>query len=304
MLHASLIKLCALRSVRAQRWIRHFVSEERLSVRESLRIFNKIDKSNHSLEDLCRHDNGSKLLFTPEHTCGNTMRCFLSLFLDDKSIRYNNLDSIMNGNTFQQLYNNTNVLFYTYNRWETVFKDINKNICLDNFFKFKKTVLDGDRNAILPRVLFVSLVWSSKSTDDAFAATLNDHKFTIIKYSNENFRIVMGHINTHASSHHTVDAVDNSIGLNAYKLKNRNSYNDVAGFNKNLMRDFIDLLEIYIRGDMFDNRNYKEMFSVTTTYNHEHDLYMPSFYHFELLDSALSGYGRINRLAKRIEMKL
>ena len=283
---------------------RQFVSEERLSIRDSLRIFNKIDGSNHSLEDMCRHDNGHKVLFTPQHNCGNTMRCFLSLFLDDKNIHYSNLDYIMNGNTLQQFYNNTNVLFCTYNLWESVFKDINDNICLNNFIKFKKTILDDDKSAILPRVFFVSLVWSSKSNrDNSFTAALNDHKFTIIKYSNENFRLIMGHINTHNNSDHTIGAIDNSIGLTAYKLK-PNSFNDIAGFNKNSMRDFVNLLEIYIRGDAFDNRNYKEMFAVTTTNNPEHNLYMPSFYHFELMDSALSGYGHINRLAKRIETRL
>lgn len=300
MLRGFLAHLCKPRYLHARLQWRQLVSEERLSIRESLRIFNRIDGSNHSLEDLCRHDNFYKLLFTPQHNCGNTMRCFLSLFLDDKNIHYNNLDYIMNGNTLQQFYNNTNVLFRTYNLWEGVFKDINDNICLDNFVKFKKTIIEDDKSTILPRIFFVSLVWASKSNH---TDALNDHKFTIIKYSNENFRLIMGHIDTHSNSDLTIGTIDNSIGLTAYKLK-PNKFNDIAGFNKNSMCDFVNLLEIYVRGDIFDNRNYKEMFAVTTSNYPEHNLYMPSFYHFELMDSALSGYGHTNRLAKRIETRL
>ncbi len=298
MLRSSL-KLCRV----SHNKLRQYVTEERLSIRESLQIFNKIDKSNHSLEDLCRFDHG-KLLFTPAHTCGNTMRCFLSLFLDDRNIHSNNLDYLMNGNVFQQFYNNTNVLFYTYNRWEDVFKDINDKICGNNFLKLKKSILQDNDNEILPRLLFVSLVWSSKSNHNSLTAALNDHKFTIIKYDNDNYRLIMGHINTSSSgSDHASDSGDNSIGLTAYKLKT-NAFNDVEGFDKNMMLQFLDLMEVYVRQKTFNSNIYKDMFSVTTTNNQDHDLYMPSLYHFELLDSALSGYGHVNRLAKRIETRL
>lgn len=110
------------------------VTEARQSIRESLRIFNKMQCFLNTriilhFEDIINHqykllnNNSSKKLNYHYHndniknhrSCGNSMNCFVSLFLSMKQISHSyELNNIINGNNIINIISNPNMIIYGY----------------------------------------------------------------------------------------------------------------------------------------------------------------------------------------------
>lgn len=105
------------------------LTEERISIRESLRIYLTISQYLHdkkrniklsTFESICSNAKAKlmkddKILKeTQVHSCGNTMNCFLSLFLSKKQVQQDEISHIIDGNAFYQLYSNPNMIIYSF----------------------------------------------------------------------------------------------------------------------------------------------------------------------------------------------
>ena len=114
------------------------VTEARQSIRESLRIFNKMqcflntrislhfeDIINHQFKLLNNNNSSSVNLNYHYHndndddknhrSCGNSMNCFASLFLSMKQISHRyELNNIINGNNIINIISNPNMIIYGY----------------------------------------------------------------------------------------------------------------------------------------------------------------------------------------------
>lgn len=119
------------------------VTEARQSIRESLRIFNKMQcflnaRISLHFEDIINHqykllnnfnDSSINLNYHYHHdnksssnesiknrrSCGNSMNCFVSLFLSLKQISHSyELNNIINGNNIINIISNPNMIIYGY----------------------------------------------------------------------------------------------------------------------------------------------------------------------------------------------
>lgn len=263
-------------------------SEGRISVRESLRIFNKMelfihrkecrsDKRSNSFENIV-YDNSvisnissgndekksNKTFSFIDNSCGNTMKCFLSLFLNNKQIENTQLDFIMNGSPLFQIYNNLNIVlqnfqnFYidnsflnkhiNHNKYNKCARKLCVNISNRNFNKLKFKLNEMTENKNLPIILLCSIVWTSSNID----YPINDHKFTIIKYNNNHYQLVQGY-------NKQIENNINCFGLYEWQNMN-NKYSSVNGFTQIELIVFLIQLNSFINNKIFNINEYEEMF--------------------------------------------
>jgi hypothetical protein len=121
-------------------------------------------------------------------SCGNTVVCYLSTFLNKKQININYIHTLISGGIFQQLKNNPNLIlnYLQHNMHDYVEKnDIYFRTSIkkmaDFFFKFckysctysanskintlEKQLFIHDKSESLPRIFFCSLSWSLEKMD-------------------------------------------------------------------------------------------------------------------------------------------
>lgn len=163
----------------------------------------------------------------------------------------------------------------------------------------ERELMYNDYEEVLPRIFFCSLAWvtllrngSSKNaamtdlaspsilkeldinTDDD-EDNLRDHKFTIIKHSNNHFQIVQGYIGdqeilcANAKSRLEINnklQIDKPMPFMGQDLRewqsSDNIYCNRLGFDRETMQGFLVRLKSFASNDSFDPHMYKSMFSV------------------------------------------
>jgi hypothetical protein len=326
-------------------------SEGRLSIRESLRIFSNVETylkkmPDSSFELLCIRAAQGSMVFEAEHSCGNTMMGFASMFLAKQHTTHIQLNSLINGPPLTCLLCNPNILLHSLHtsRSVSVLRDLTAET---KYFQWTKTVsrfasmygyssiqsklLESDFPENLPRILFCSLAWISPSgwinpniTTDGDSMNFRDHKFTIIKHSNDRYQVVQGYIKSahDRKSFRSGDLrTESFIGYDARSwMLSGNDYCSSDGFDRTSMIEFLSHLKAFAEGSTFDPRSYEHMFGVhvdahrwlgdfqpntatadsdgagddeqlSEALGYECYQHIPSLYHRELSDNHIVGYG-------------
>lgn len=112
---------------------------------------------------------------------------------------------------------------------------------------------------------------------------IKDHKFTIIKHSNENYQIVQGYI--------TQNSMNKGYSNSDWQRMTDNKYSSCDGFNQDLMRIFLSTLGNYVDNKtVFSTRDHYNMFGMRLEESNGGD-YWPSLSYSELVDSCIIGCG-------------
>jgi hypothetical protein len=348
-------------------------SEARVSIRESLRLFNVIDANllnmslrdnitsitninnsysinninsssvnkavtptHRSFEDWCRISSnvnlntfdevGSPSIMTGT-SCGSTMSCFASIFLSRGQINNSFISYLINGSNLSQILNNPNIVIHS-NRFRicsTPVKSyssssiatssmcsnsvnkagsyISRHVAQLNLTHLKKNLENPDSDVLLPRIFFCSIAWTFPNfildykKEFGESADVKDHKFTIIKNSNSNFRLIQGYISQ--------DGHNSNQNMHEWRLRkpvlqvgdNDNLFGRFCSPNGISLADmitFLDLLQAFVERDTFSAGTHRELFGVGT--NGDGSQYWPSLLPCELLDSHIIGCGERNHI--------
>ena len=258
-----------------------FVTEARTSIRESLRIFQKIEYylSRHRgegqlFEELAKtggHKDG-----IGARSCGLTTKSFATLFFSKKQISRNAISLHTNGSILSQCFHSPNILLHGLGVRSAYFVDFHSERSSRSVQKLKRSLLLHDENEVLPRVIFINLSWVIHPIQKTFATTqdtrereeregkgegegegegdesehVKDHQFAIIKYSNESFKVLQGYIG--------LDRKQIGFGLSEWQ----DSANQFATrFQKSQLLDFIAGLTTFCRSK-FNAESYFDLFGV------------------------------------------
>lgn len=127
-------------------------------------------------------------------------------------------------------------------------------------------------------------------SNECTTATLNndfkdikDHKFTIIKHSNENYQIVQGYI--------TQNSINKGYGNSDWQRMVDNKYSSCDGFDKDSMTTFLTTLGTFVDNKtVFSTIDHYNMFGMRLEESNCCD-YWPSLSYSELVDSCIIGCG-------------
>lgn len=340
-------------------------SEARISIRESLRLFNVIDANllnlslrnninnsnnvdinnfnncstsvnkavtptHRSFEDWCRissnvsvdtFDEGSPSIMTGT-SCGSTMSCFASIFLSRGQINNSFISYLINGSNLSQILNNPNIVIHS-NRYRVCSSPaknyssssiatssmcsnsinkagsyISRHVAQINLTHLKKNLEQIDMESSLPRIFFCSIAWTfpditlDYKEEFGESADVKDHKFTIVKNSNSNFRLIQGYISQEG---HNLNQNMHEWRLRKPVLRLGDDDNlfgrfcSPNGISLADMITFLDLLQAFVERDKFSAGTHRELFGVGT--NGDGSQYWPSLLPCELLDSHIIGCG-------------
>jgi len=241
------------------------------------------------------------------------MRCFASLFVAPHRV-----EKIIQGSDLSQLVGNPNVLLYAYRTHHH--EQIRRFLALPastltdkatyNHFARRCSRMSSrcglsslvgdlmriDEEAAFPRILFVSLVWVSqddhknlrevKAGEEQQFYDLSDHKFTLIKHSNEHFQLVQGYMKGSGKESDRL-----GLGLKSCQEHTSNAFASQAGFSKRGMKSFLSKLKHFVEDDFFCRDNYHALFGVDLLNEGIDRAYWPSVSHTELLDGNIKGGG-------------
>jgi len=242
------------------------------------------------------------IMNSPPFSCGFTMSCMLGLFLNHTQYASRStVGYILDGPPIFQLVSNPNILLCSLRqliapvvcnevRYDAMARAISKRASIKACAALKFDLLQADVSNYLPRVFFCSITWIIASGISSI--DIMDHKFTLIKHSNERFQILQGYVNT--------PEVTSGFGLTDwYKMKHI-SHSNPAGFNLAVMETVFTKLEHFASDELFDAQIYEELFGVHIK-GGDGMSYWPSFYHRELLDDNIIGCGERD-LADNLEL--
>ena len=112
---------------------------------------------------------------------------------------------------------------------------------------------------------------------------IKDHKFTIIKHSNENYQIVQGYI--------TQNSKNKGFGNSDWQKMVDNKYSSCDGFDKESMTTFLTTLGTFVDNKtVFSTIDHYNMFGMRLEESNGCD-YWPSLSYSELVDSCIIGCG-------------
>lgn len=264
-------------------------------------------------------------------SCGHTVQCLLSLFVSQKQIHPSSLDYIINGTPLGQLLSIPNVILhgyriaytnYLYNlcgyvhtiedtiRYRRLSRSISKRSAKHGLDRLQTALFKVDEDVHLPRVLFCSIVWvhpeclgPNGTVVDGIAHAeygIWDHKFAIIKHSNDRFQILQGYIKVDATSSDpgaTTVAPTNILKSGDFGLadwqKSGLAYSYPDGIDRRCVDTFVEGLERFVQDDAFNYEEHERLFGVNLRSEKDADRgqYWPSLFHCELEDVDIIGYG-------------
>ena len=286
------------------------LSEGRLSLRESLRIFLVLQKqSSYHFEDLAyryskARPNCYQFSKRQEATCGNFVKAFVSLFISEREISRNVLGSLIDGSALNQYYNHSNLMLHDLLH-ESPFVPKNFkgqfSIASQSFSKFQASssqsllatqLLLCESDVKLPRVFLVSMSWVMTAKEP----NIGDHKFVLIKHTNDNFQLVQNY------------RADPSLNRKAMNLrdwqKSQHPYSPRGGFDRKSMQLFLeDLLAFSSAGPGgFCTKLHASLFGVKLIdRNAGLRSYWPSVSFSELTDDCIHGSGH-RCMANQLEL--
>jgi len=179
-------------------------------------------------------------------------------------------------------------------------------------------LLQRDDESSFPRVFFVSIVWVSttpnvnpnvnhaaaeeegevkreKNYGSNDIQELNDHKFTLIKHSNEQYQLVQGYVAGSGRQTHE------GFGLLSHQASLTNEFASSTGFERNGVKRLLSYLTKFIEDDRFSSKNYEDAFGVYLKGGGEE--YYPTITHRELLDGDIKNGGE-REIGELLEMQI
>jgi hypothetical protein len=159
-----------------------------------------------------------------------------------------------------------------------------------NFISLSNQLLGNDDDHLFPRIFFCSLVWTfteSHNVDDQMKNSVGDHKFTLIKHSNQHYQLIQGYI---ATSYVENGVKFRSKGLDLHNWRMKGSkYSKIEGFCYEMMRNFLGELCHFVEDNTFNAHRHENMFGVKP-YGQYLDSW-PALSHVELHDQDIFGCG-------------
>jgi len=174
---------------------------------------------------------GSKNTFSALTSCGNTVKCFASLFLSERQINGGYLHSLLSGGIFNQILNNPNVsipylVLSVSLKLKSIFDiEVNRKSwlptvdlfcrkkCSYNVSSFLGELLKTENPDLLPKVFFCSTSWLSlekkiKAAEDLFQE-MQDHEFIIVKRvcksgQKYEYQLIQGYMNSESELGYTL----------------------------------------------------------------------------------------------------
>ena len=117
---------------------------------------------------------------------------------------------------------------------------------------------------------------------------LNDHKFIVIKHSNDHFQILQNYIDYSGNSSSIPRP---SMNLNQWQSHKFNQFSSKSGFNIATMSAFLSYLFSFASESLFSSDNYYEMFGVNVAGGVGRNEYWPSVSYREIDDDVVHGNG-------------
>ena len=185
----------------------------------------------------------------------------------------------MNGSDINQLFRHPNIFFNNATRYLSLRLWIQKVLLtyssVGGFNRLCSAVTNNDCMTLLPRVYFCSLVWTTPGLQH-----VHDHKFTLLKHTNDNYQMLQGYVAQENTS-------SDGFGLREWQLSG-NRYASCNGFSLLEMNSFFEYLSGFASNDAFDDIGYNAMFGVSLPGGGS---YWPTISHTELQDSDIVGSG-------------
>lgn len=262
--------------------MRQICTEARSSIRESLLIFNRI--RGREIEALA-HDyslrNKSSYTFTKESSCGNFLKIFTGLFISRREVTRTGLESIIDGSALFQYTAHPNISLHSLLSPESHALYSKLSQLISNFSSTRghkllsAEIMQYDDSRQLPRIFLVSVTWAFPT------AHIKDHKFVIIKHSNQHFSISQNYIAGQARLEQR---------LEDWYVDTNTIFSSREGFDKGTMENFLSRLFSFASSQKFSSVNNFHMFGVLHTRG-DGETYWPSVSHREIHDSVIFGYG-------------
>ena len=281
--------------------MRAVCTEARASLRESLRVFAVLAKSPHRLEDLAHRYSLARPGVFPfadsdSATCGNFVRVFASLFLQEAEIRRTSLSLLIDGSAAAQYRNHANLVCHRVlhdakwlpESWKPHFSSASHSLStwqsLASHSRLKVALMSHDQDQDLPRIFLVSMSW----VGSVAASTIGDHKCALIKHTNDNYQLVQGYCGSPSSGRE-------ALFLRQWQ-QSKHPYSDPLGFSKLRMSGFLLSLGAFAHADAgFDHRRgHHDMFGVDLVLGHcqeQQGDYWPSLSYQEIDDDCIRGSG-------------
>jgi len=113
---------------------------------------------------------------------------------------------------------------------------------------------------------------------------IKDHKFTIIKYSNDHYQIVQGYMSQQ-------NLINKGYGNADWQRMIDNRYSSCDGFNKDSMNMFLSTLGTFVDNKtVFNTLDHYNMFGMQFEESNGNN-YWPSLNYCELVDASIIGCG-------------
>jgi hypothetical protein len=224
------------------------------------------------------------------------------MFISKKQICWAALGNIIDGTPIEVFLSNPNILLYSFRNnfsnphtkkryaYDKFAAKVSRISSSRNLESLRARLICNDDIAHLPRIMFCSLAWVQPTSEADSEMNVKDHKFTVIKHSNDRFQLVQGYVAESATTMNNCG--QQCIPSKGFDLRrwqeSENIYSSSNGFNYILMSSFLKGMYNFCEDSSFDAVGYASLFGVQPEGGHK---YWPSFIYQELTDDVIIGCG-------------
>ena len=260
-------------------------TEARISIAESLKAFKVLQST--GIERLAHkwsagRTSSFQFSSVTERSCGNFVRIMAALFLSDKQITRHVLNDCVDGSALNQLTSHPNVVLHSLDLPKSSFSSI-LGLRLSSMKSaaghqhLSRELLRRDEDHDLPRVFIVSLTWAFSPSQ-----ILKDHKFALIKHTNNSFVVSQNYIKGRARL---------GMSLADWQGSSSTAFSSKDSFDRIVCTTFLAALGAFANNSHFDAKNFASLFGVEHTRGAGVQV-STSVSHREVKDEQILGYGQ------------
>lgn len=232
---------------------------------------------------------GAAGAFDATHSCGNTMRCWASVFLSDEQINRNELFHIVAGGVWAQLVANPHVLLAERLPDTGLARAFCQKWSVHAADDLLRQLMASNDDGLLPRIFFCSMSWSTAPDRETkgHERCHHDHEFALIKHKeagalSPRYQLVQGYHST---------GNDAGFGLSQWQ-RSGNVHAALDGFGVGAAYECMLRLRAFGSNETWDDANHRAVFGSGAT-PMQGRTYWPAFSFKELRDEVvLAGSAR------------
>ena len=234
-------------------------TEARISIAESLKAFyvlqtTDLERRAHTWSVV--RPSSFQFSSVPERSCGNFVRIVAALFLSNKQITRHVLNDCVDGSALHQFSSHPNVLLHSLDlpvgSWPSILGlRLSSMKSAAGHQHLSRELLRRDEEHDLPRVFIVSITWAFSSSQ-----ILKDHKFALIKHTNDSFVISQNYIKGRARL---------GMSLADWHGSSSTAFSSKDSFNRIVCATFLSSLGAFANNSHFDAKNFASLFGVEHT---------------------------------------